>query len=184
MNLEEKALWFASNAHAHQLRKYTNEDYIVHPIAVADIVRRVRHTPDMIAAALLHDVVEDCGVALKTVTEVFGPIVALLVSQLTDVSRPSDGNRQKRKEIDRLHTADAFPEAKTIKLADLIDNTKSIAAYDPDFALVYLREKRELLEILKDGDPVLWRFAKKQCNDAIIQTHLRLLERKHENKRS
>ena len=185
MNMEEQALRFASNAHAHQTRKYTLENYIVHPIAVAKIVSCVPHTTEMIQASYLHDVVEDCGVEIKTIRDLFGPKVALLVSQLTDVSKPSDGNRRVRKEIDRQHTADAIPEAKTIKLADLIDNTKSITLYDPDFARVYLEEKQELLKVLKEGDSTLWKAAHKQCHEAIMNNRLLFLERKHgENKRS
>jgi hypothetical protein len=73
------------------------------------------------------------------------------------VSRPTDGNREVRKRIDREHTAAAPRAAKTIKLADLIDNSRSIIARDPDFAHVYLGEKRLLLdEALKDGDRFLW----------------------------
>ena len=87
-------------------------------------------------------------------------MVTDLVMWLTDVSKPSDGSRKARKLIDRAHTAAAPPEAKTIKLADLIDNIKSILARDPDFARVYLREKRLLLdEALKEGDATLWRMA-------------------------
>lgn len=184
MTLEEKALRFASMAHAHQLRKYTFEPYLIHPIAVAEIVKSVPHTEEMVAAALLHDVVEDCGVHPKTVREVFGPKAALLVSELTDVSRPQDGNRQKRKELGRQHTKDSSPEAKTIKLADLIDNTKSIALYDPDFARTYLKEKSALLEVLKQGDSSLWKIADKQCDAAILSTAVARLEKKHENQRS
>jgi (p)ppGpp synthase/HD superfamily hydrolase len=89
----------------------------------------------------------------------FGKQVAALVADLTDVSRFEDGNRQARKCIDREHTAKASPDAKTIKLADLIDNTRSIVAHDPDFAKVYLGEKRQLLKVLREGDPVLWKLA-------------------------
>jgi hypothetical protein len=49
--------------------------------------------------------------------------------------------------------------AKTVKLADLIHNTQSITASDPDFAKAYLRETRQLLEVLREGDPVLWEQA-------------------------
>jgi hypothetical protein len=53
------------------------------------------------------------------------------------------------------HLAGASPRAKTIKLADLIDNSRSIVERDPDFAKVYLAEKRELLAVLTDGDETL-----------------------------
>ncbi len=49
--------------------------------------------------------------------------------------------------------------AQTIKLADLISNTRSIVERDPKFAVTYLAEKRELLKVLTDGDPALYRMA-------------------------
>ncbi len=67
---------FATRAHAGQLRKYTRLPYIVHPAAVETIVRGVPHDNAMLAAAWLHDVVEDCGVTLRKVIEEFGLDVA------------------------------------------------------------------------------------------------------------
>ena len=77
------------------------------------------------------------------------------------MSKPEDGNRATRKAIDREHTAQAPAEAQTIKLADLISNSKSIMAHDPDFAVTYLAEKRLLLEVLTKGDPGLHAEASK-----------------------
>jgi (p)ppGpp synthase/HD superfamily hydrolase len=166
--LVSRAQAFATAAHAGQLRRYTNDRYITHCIAVAALVATRPHTPEMIAAALLHDVVEDCGISIESLRAAFGNTVAALVSDLTDVSRPEDGNRATRKALDRVHTAKASPEAKTIKLADLIDNTRSIVEHDPGFARVYLEEKLALLEVLKEGDPVLWEMAKKLCDSAAL----------------
>lgn len=160
-SLEEKACAFATAAHENinHRRKYTGEPYIAHPAAVADLVRSVPHTDAMLAAAWLHDTVEDTTATLNDIEREFGAEVASLVEQLTDVSRPDDGNRSLRKEIDRAHTAKASPAAMTIKLADLIDNARSILARDPAFAVVYLAEKRRLLEVLRAGDPTLMRIA-------------------------
>lgn len=160
-SLERRALAFATAAHGSidQRRKYTGEPYIVHPITVAEIVRTVPHDGPMIAAALLHDVVEDTPVTIEEILNEFGREVGELVDWLTDVSRPADGNRRKRKHLDLLHTAKATPAAKTIKLADLIDNTRTIAKYDPSFWRVYKREKIALLGVLKEGDSMLWRRA-------------------------
>lgn len=165
MNLEERALAFAKAAHesVDQRRKYSNEPYIVHPIAVAEIVRSVRHTPTMIAAALLHDTVEDTSTELCDINDEFGYDVAELVYWLTDVSKPEDGNRKVRKQKDLEHIAKAPAAAKTIKLADMIDNTISIRERDPDFWRVYRHEKLRLLEVLKEGDPTLWARAAAQC---------------------
>lgn len=139
---------FASRAHKEQVRKYTGEPYIEHPIAVAEIVRKHNGSKEMIAAALLHDVVEDTDVTLDEVRQEFGDAVANLVDDLTDVSKPEDGNRATRKAIDRDHTAQASAAAMVIKAADLINNTKSITEHDPKFAKVYLKEKRALLDVM------------------------------------
>lgn len=158
--MESRAMEFATRAHSEQKRKYTGEPYINHPAAVVRIVKTVRHTAEMVCAAWLHDVVEDCFVPLDQIHRAFGSKVADLVEQLTDVSKPSDGYRAVRRAIDRAHTAKASPEAKTIKLADLIDNSRSIIERDPGFAKVYLAEKRLLLdEALKEGDATLWAIA-------------------------
>ena len=155
--LPQKAHEFAAQMHAAvgQKRKYTGEPYIVHPEEVAQIVATVPHDEGMLAAAFLHDTVEDTLANLEMIETEFGKDVASLVEQLTDVSRPEDGNRQRRKEIDRLHTAKASTRAKTVKLADLISNSRTIAKHDPHFARVYFAEKEVLLAVLKEGDPTL-----------------------------
>lgn len=164
-NLEKRARFWAIRWHGDQARKYTGEPYWRHPEAVATLVKGVRHTEAMVAAAYMHDVIEDTECTEEQMRQEFGDEVTDLVMWLTDVSRPQDGNRVARKRIDREHTAAAPPEAKTVKLADLIDNSHSIMAYDPDFARVYLKEKRLLLdEALRDGDPTLWAKA-----DAIVR---------------
>lgn len=156
-----RAQTLAFDAHKGQVRKYTGEPYIVHPIEVAEIVAGVPHTDSMLAAALLHDVVEDTDVTLADLNSMFNKEVVDLVEQLTDVSKPEDGNRKVRKEKDRQHTAQASADAKTIKLADLISNTRSIVKHDPGFAKVYMSEKRALLDVLVEGDSSLWATAKR-----------------------
>ena len=161
MDIVEKARVFATAAHAAcgQLRKYTYEPYIVHPADVVSIVKTVPHTNEMLCAAWLHDVVEDTGVTIETIREEFGSEIADLVGWLTDVSRPDHGNRAARKAVDRAHTAMAPAQAQTVKLADLISNTKSIVEHDEKFAKTYLEEKRMLLEVMTKGDRTLWERA-------------------------
>lgn len=162
VELVEKARLFATAAHhaVGQVRKYTGEPYINHPSEVVSLLVGAGITqPEMLAAAWLHDVVEDTGVSLEVIIQEFGSCVATLVEGLTDVSKPEDGNRKTRKAIDRAHTAAQSPACKTIKLADLISNTRSIVERDPEFAKVYLAEKRELLEVLRAGDRSLWEQA-------------------------
>ena len=163
MNNVEKARVFATAAHAAvgQKRKYTFEPYIVHPTEVASIVASVSHTNEMLAAAWLHDTVEDTGVSIVDIQVEFGNEVASLVGWLTDVSKPEQGNRAVRKAIDREHTARAPAAAQTVKLADLIANSRSILAHDTAFARVYLEEKRMLLEVLTRGDATLMAQARR-----------------------
>lgn len=142
----ESALALAASSHAGQARKYTGAPYIEHPMEVARIVASVCPQADMAAAALLHDVLEDTDTEKAEVAEAVGTPVLALVEQLTDVSVPSDGNRAVRKGLDRAHLAQACPEAKLVKLADLISNSASIVEHDPGFAKVYMGEKRLLLE--------------------------------------
>lgn len=161
MTMEQRAKDFATRYHASidHRRKYTGEPYITHSSAVVELVRSVPHTEAMLCAAWLHDTVEDTPATLDEVERVFGFEVAALVEMLTDVSKPSDGKRAVRKAIDREHTAKASPQAKTIKLADLIDNTHSVVEGDLAFAKVYLAEKHMLLEVLREGDATLWEMA-------------------------
>jgi (p)ppGpp synthase/HD superfamily hydrolase len=164
MDIVRKAQVYAMAAHASvkQVRKYTGEPYIVHPAEVAKIVAGVPgSTPDMVAAAWLHDVVEDTGCTYTDIHMAFGIDIATLVGWLTDVSKPEDGNRAVRKAIDRDHTACAPAAAQTVKLADLIANSRSIMAHDPTFARVYLEEKRMLLEVLSRGDATLMAEARR-----------------------
>lgn len=154
------ALGFATEAHNGQVRKYTGEPYINHPVEVMNIVKSIPHTEDMLCAALLHDVVEDCEVEHHEIEGIFGMTVAGLVYDLTDISQPHMGNRSFRKSLDRKHISEASPQAKTIKLADLISNSKSICEHDKDFAKVYIKEKELLLEVLTEGDPTLYAQAK------------------------
>ncbi len=109
---------------------------------------------------------EDTEADVEEINDNFGSRVARLVEDLTDVSRPEDGNRRSRKARDRGHLAHALPAAQTIKLADLIDNAHSICSYDRRFGQVYLDEMESLLEVLSRADEGLKKRARetlKEC---------------------
>ncbi|ABO59867.1 MULTISPECIES: HD domain-containing protein [Caballeronia] len=162
---------YADRAHrsVNQRRKFTGEPYLVHPLAVTGLVATVEgHTKEMLAAAILHDVPDDVGSRrrdgphrydIDEIRSLFGPIVARYVMQLSNVSTPHDGDRAARMALERAHTAQADPEVKTIKLADVISNTISVVVVDREFAHTYLPEKKLLLEELREGDPGLLRMA-------------------------
>ena len=144
-------------AHEGQVRKYTGDDYIVHPIAVAEMVERHGGSEDQVCAALLHDVVEDTQYTLADINANFGHEVTTLVQWLTDTSRPEDGNRAVRKEIDRKRLGNAPAEAQFIKLADMIDNSDTIFMFDRGFAPVFKAEMKDLVdEMTKVIGSSLW----------------------------
>ena len=163
MELVERAREYAINAHKRidHRRKYTQHPYSVHLAAVAKLVASVSDDPEIIAAAWLHDIVEDTSATLYDIEVEFGTGVAALVEDLTDVSKPSDGNRAARKAIDRQHLANASADAKTVKLADLIDNCQDICKNDKRFARVFLEEMDPLLNELQQGDSTLYELAQK-----------------------
>ena len=85
------ALMLAIEAHGDQRRKYTGEPYITHPIHVAKILEdSVEHTTEMLAAAILHDVVEDTPVTFRDIKSHFGTDIAELVHYCTNVSEKED----------------------------------------------------------------------------------------------
>jgi hypothetical protein len=162
-DLPDRARVYATEAHQriNHRRKYNNEPYDVHLSAVAKLVASVTDDAEMIAAAWLHDTVEDTQATLEDIEEAFGQPVAELVEELTDVSKPGDGNRALRKAIDCRHLAQASQRAKTVKLADLIDNCKDITRHDRRFARIYLAEMSSLMQVLQEGNEQLFKRAKK-----------------------
>lgn len=162
MTIVSEARAFAYGAHVGQVRKYTGEPYITHCEAVANMVHDAGCHERTIAAAWIHDTVEDTPVTNADIRCLFGETIAKYAEYLTDYDH-SYGNRATRKAADRTRLATAPNAVKTIKLADIIDNTKSIVEHDPQFAKVYLEEKRLLLPVLKGGDERLWNIAWEQC---------------------
>lgn len=152
---------FATEAHKGQTRKYTGEDYIVHPISVSKLVKKHGGSEIQQATALLHDVVEDTQYTSDDINANFGSQVATLVEWLTDTSRPEDGNRAVRKSIDRKRLGSAPADAQMIKLADMIDNSTTIFTLDKSFAPIFKREMGELVDAMtKVEGSYLWKEAK------------------------
>lgn len=175
-SLVHRAREFATQAHRRidQRRKYSNQAYEVHLKAVADLVASVSDDQEMIAAAWLHDTVEDTPATLGDIEHEFGSGVAQLVADLTDVSRPGEGNRAARKAIDRAHTAQASVRAKTVKLADLTDNCRDICQHDERFARVFVVEMGALLDVLVEGDERLYKRARKTLDQCARKLSMQL----------
>lgn len=151
-----RALEFASTAHQDrhidregnrvpQLRKYSGSPYIVHPIEVgtraSDHLSPLGLSDEGFIVGVLHDVVEDTDVTVEEIRTEFGDDIATMVSFVTDVSRPEDGNRRVRKRIDREHASKGCMVSQTVKVCDIMSNSRSITTDDVSFAAVYVPEK-------------------------------------------
>jgi (p)ppGpp synthase/HD superfamily hydrolase len=162
------AMIFARQVHQDQRRKYTGAPYSDHLAEVAGIAMSAGwhdatiHPDKLMAVCWLHDSVEDQGVLLQTILERFGSDVAYGVSMLSDMET---GNRAQRKAASRIRLGAAPSWVQTIKCADLISNSSSIVQHDPKFALVYLEEKRLLLDVLTKADPRLRQLAMEHIPD-------------------
>lgn len=163
------AIAFATKRHAGQFRDGAVPiPYITHPI---EVLLHVRHTaqvtePEMLCAAILHDVVEECGVRYATLEKRFGHAVAELVRELTR-EEPSEKVRQKlnKGEIVALRNrlllagiARMSPRAQVVKLADRLANVIDAKRTRAGEKLKrYLVQSREILSLIpRDRCPALW----------------------------
>ena len=123
-NMIKEAAEFADRAHQGVFRKGTEIPYITHPMETAAIVTAFTDEPEMIAAALLHDVIEDAGVTREELEEKFGPRVAFLVDGESEDKSKSWVER-KGATVERLKTATR--DEKILALADKLSNIRSTA---------------------------------------------------------
>lgn len=158
-SIVRRAVVFAKMAHHGQTRKYTGEPYFNHLQQVASIVRHMGGDDVQVAAALLHDVLEDTDISVVQLRDEFGPEITDLVIELTDVYTPSaypSYNRKLRKQMETARLAKISPRAKLIKRADLENNTADIQRASKfnvaaaRFAPVYLAEMAALKIALEE----------------------------------
>jgi (p)ppGpp synthase/HD superfamily hydrolase len=141
-----RARAFALRAHGAQVRKYSEQPYIVHLDSVVRILQSFGiEAPPVLAAAYLHDTVEDTEASIADICMAFGEEIAEFVYWLTDAEQ---GKRKIRKLVSAWRLGRAPFEAKLIKLADFIDNSEDICRRDRHFAPVYLREKAKILAMM------------------------------------
>jgi (p)ppGpp synthase/HD superfamily hydrolase len=155
--LIKKASRFAEVAHQGQQRKYNRAPYITHPARVAFEASKLDGaTEEMVAAAWLHDVVEDTTIPIETIKAEFGDNVATLVKWLTNDPKVPGENRAARKKKAAVRLAAAPREAKKIKMLDRMDNLGEMdLVQDPGFAKVYLQESWDLFYAVANADGTL-----------------------------
>jgi guanosine-3',5'-bis(diphosphate) 3'-pyrophosphohydrolase len=142
-----KALSFAAHKHRDQRRKDAEASpYINHPIALAEVLAGEGGVADLevLAAALLHDTIEDTATTLEELRANFGDRIAGMVAEVTD---DKDLPKVERKRLQIEHAAGISPGAKLVKLADKICNLRDVAGRPP--AKWDLQRRREYFDWAK-----------------------------------
>ena len=130
ISLMDRAIVFATRAHSGTYRKGPNIPYIVHPIEAAAIVSTMTSDPDMIAAAVLHDVVEDTDATLEEIRFFFNDRIAKLVESESEDKRkdlpPQETWMIRKMETLEFLRTQADRDAKILALADKLSNIRAI----------------------------------------------------------
>lgn len=149
MNIIEKAIQFASKAHEGACRKGTSLPYILHPLEAASIAAQITEDPEVIAAAALHDVVEDTSFTEKDIRILFGNRVANLVMFNTEDKRrerPASETWTMRKQETISHLEQASDDEKIVAFADKLSNLRSML-------MDYIREDELFWDRFEQKDP-------------------------------
>ncbi|GGB77490.1 HD domain-containing protein [Dyadobacter sediminis] len=161
---QKNLLEFVKECHGEQKRKYSMAPYWTHVYSVADIASFYVKDAGVVEIALCHDLFEDTFCNEKVLTarlrEIgYGPsmteTIILGVTELTDVyvkEKYPELNRKERKHKEAIRLGQIGKLAQSVKYADLTDNATSIVAGDPGFARIYLREKIDILNQMRQGN--------------------------------
>jgi (p)ppGpp synthase/HD superfamily hydrolase len=153
------ALEFAAARHTGQRRLADHAPFILHPLEVAHLLRGRDYPDEVVAAGVLHDVIEDAGVSRAELEQRFGARVAHLVSAVSEPS--AEGSYRDRKQRLRDAVADADADAVAIYAADKVAKLRElriVIATTPDYRpdqeqLVHYWTSLELLEQRDPRDP-------------------------------
>src|SRR5450756_2638725 len=144
LSIIERAYAVAEQAHEGQMRK-SGDPYITHPLAVTTILAELGMDPATLAAALLHDTVEDTAYSLEALTGDFGDEVAMLVDGVTKLDKVTYGEAAQAETVRKMVVAMARDiRVLVIKLADRLHNARTWRYVSEESAQ---RKARETLEI-------------------------------------
>lgn len=185
--ITERAFQYAEIAHKGQKRA-SGEPYITHPKAVAALLKKdLQADPETLAAALLHDTVEDTEATTTEIRREFGSTVAHLVEGVTKIEHiegaldPAEQDMASIRKIFRAMGTDL--RVLFIKLADRLHNMQTLKALSKERQLRIARETEEIFCPLASflGLRVWYRMLSDLCFQTLDPTHYRLLERRREN---
>ncbi len=172
MDVIEKAYRYAKEKHRIQLRK-SGEPYIIHPLAVATIVTELGMDTESVAAALLHDVVEDTDATLEEVTKLFGKEIAALIDGVTKIGRIPYSSReeQQAENIRKMLIAMAKDiRVIIIKLADRLHNMRTSQYWSPQ------KQRDKALENMEVYAPIAHRLGIRAVKEELEDLSIRVLD--------
>lgn len=162
-----KAYVIAETSHCAigQVRKYSGKPYFSHPREIALRMYRANRPLEEVAAALLHDVLEDTRITESLLRKFFPRRESRVVDIVLQVTKPSEDMskpRAERKAVDHAHYANGDVGGQTLKCFDIEHNESDITDLDPKFAKVWLVEAESLLYMLTkaDWESRLWALSK------------------------
>ena len=155
-DLVDKAIVFATKAHHGTERRGKGFPYIIHPLEAMAIVATMTSDPELLAATVLHDTIEDTDTTYDDLQREFGTRVADLVAAETDMRQNTDGHEltwRERKQRDMDNLKASTREVKTIALGDKLSNMRAIAR---DYQVV--GDRLWLMFHEKDKATHAWRY--------------------------
>jgi (p)ppGpp synthase/HD superfamily hydrolase len=158
--LTRDAIAFAQEQHSSQQRAADGAPFLLHPLEVASMLKRSRYRDHVVAAAVLHDVLEDTDAERSDLRARFGPEVAELVALVSD--DPTVDDEEQRKDDVRERVRRAGGDALVVYAADKVSKVRELriliaAGLDADAASTKMRRYRKSLAMLAQANPALYR---------------------------
>jgi len=160
LSTSQAAVSYAERLHAGQRRRCDGAPFIVHPLEVAGLLRSARADDELIAAGVLHDVIEKCAVTAAELNERFGARVTYLVCAVSE--NPLIDNYAKRKAALREQAARCGPDALTLFAADKVSKARELqipGVKIPRRRVAHYRQSLELLLTRLPSHPLTLQFA-------------------------
>ena len=171
--LLRRALELAAWAHDGQVRKFGPPggrlQYVIHPVRVMLFLQDMNYRVEALAAALLHDVLEDCSdtVTPGDIKRELGEEVQLLVLELTNPTHTPEWagkTREEKKAADREKIANVSRLAKVIKLVDRLDNVREMDHAPEAFRRKYVEETRALVALIGEAHRHVAELIELECD--------------------
>lgn len=176
-----EAFQIAEKSHEGQLRKYTDEIYLVHLREVGSYLSSLpNNTHEEVIAGILHDVVEKGNITLEYIKDNFGETVHDYVYFLTDIATPEDGNRQTRINKNWEHFSKSPAKTKNIKAIDILSSARTVMLCDAKYGETYMNVIIDLMNPYFQKSEELDSTVKKTFNDMTqLSIDIINLQKKH-----